>query len=1582
MASGNDLISQIVGRTQSITHSFGATQTDNTPQPTTNGAPTTAPDSSSPAPAPIKPTAPVKPVPSGPSNFFQRIVQQGVNEVRGVSATARMEAATLTKNPTAFRNANQSARANESTTNQFVANKTVPNNPNQRVQINDPVWQVLNNTGKQLLSSTGKIATIIPNEVKSVFNFAVGNKTAGRKAFAQAGEGLNQAKQFAQFFPRSILGLGESVDPWGHTITPKNNPIAHAIFGDTPIPTVHDVYVNTKKTQGTGAAVATATLTFIGYVLGTKGVLDVAAKGVNAPTEKTVQQDVTVPNAQAREFAVQGNKNIDPQTQTILEKALADNPKEFGKSVLKGEDIKSTVDVTKPTVYGKLLDIINGKIKANQPVTPSEAAVVYDASANPDKYTGTTALTKTTPGVKPTEAAPVIAPKPAPSEKPVATPVEKPVAKPNPLKPSTKSDVNLTYPESKNLPSSLQERMPAGKETNKLTPTETQRVTQQTMGWDRGKVKDLINNVPGLKDNPVLTAHVTSEGVQLQAKIGVHEFSIPAKSLGLTEDRIQAAGIKEGTKVNIGDALTTKGKIPAIQKGKAYFSGTTGTSTSKPKVAPEPTPEPKTPAPKNVQDLIQKHKSSVAFGGNIERSANAVEGKKTIIANDAAQLIKDRKPISNSDKALLLEYRDRREAGLPTKPLPSHLQEENSAATALNVESTKANAELARLQGQERKAQTIEDTSNPATYTHRIAREKGSAIDYVLQGDKKNPLGVSGYSKTTPSSKGRVYKSLTDQMGNRTTVAISSVGGARHFIDVKTGADLGLIRPKLPPKATEFIDPKLMENLNQVATDLGITHVRTNVPLNRGDNAAGVYYGGTNFLKTRVGSAPDTLLHEIGHQIDEKYNLQDYMFSGDKGSKSAKIYDAQIKKAQAEGRTTDVRTLQEQKTISTELRALADERVGNFSNKSFSKYVRSGEEKMAVMFQAYLHAPEIFQEVAPTAYNKFVKFLGSHPETKPLLNIDKSLQMAKNVVGEDNIPGVFKSKSGQKFKIGEATTKEITRDAGTKYYTDPFLTSLHNYVETRTALENARFIESIKTSPEFKVFASSPGQTAPKGWKVVPDFPQFQGFKFEPHVADSLNAIIQSPANEGNVLNLTGRFLRQAIVFFPVKHDLHIISAYVIDRKISEYAPAGLVRGASSIIQAMNDRKNFGPMTQKLLENGYNLLSVDSRVYSEAFNKQMQSLIDDQTALESVAKRMGTSAKGLAGVYSKIQHTLIWEVQDTLNMARIIERQKPTLFGKGMSFEQALKQTEKYSYQYRVPSRVAGSTQVSQALQSDLVYFGRFRYDQFKIIGNALKDAVGIDNASQAYEAWNKLILIAIGTTMLMPAINKILQKVTGDKNAHITAPGPMQIPELMYNIFHTHNQSIWKAIANQLYISQGYDLALQLSQNRDSFTGKVIFDPNASPAEKAKQIEKWILSQVGPTQKINSLKNTSGNTVLNGFLSLSGVSFPKTSPGEQKLYSLTYDTLPIRQAKVKQQIQAGDYQGAIQTIKDYNQQLLQAAKDDLKSSGQPIPSDGVLIARLRLKRMWYSPPSANTIQKDQNPSSQSLSGYLSSGKQ
>lgn len=210
----------------------------------------------------------------------------------------------------------------------------------------------------------------------------------------------------------------------------------------------------------------------------------------------------------------------------------------------------------------------------------------------------------------------------------------------------------------------------------------------------------------------------------------------------------------------------------------------------------------------------------------------------------------------------------------------------------------------------------------------------------------------------------------------------------------------------------EAYDEHVMTKLNDVAKNLGIDLERS-VKLRgrelgssrRGveapDDPIDIITGKANpgKVRTKFASPESVLAHEIGHQIDEMYGLKQ-MFLSDRNTMVLDNLIEKTKKNEAmsdEERKDAIKNLKFEKKINKEFQDLADARFeGKDATKGFRQYVRKGSEKMAVMLEAYIHAPDKFKEKAPNVFKSFDNLIKTTPKLAPLAEIKPSLVLGTN----------------------------------------------------------------------------------------------------------------------------------------------------------------------------------------------------------------------------------------------------------------------------------------------------------------------------------------------------------------------------------------------------------------------------------------------------------------------------------------------------------------------------------------------------------------------------------------------------------
>src|SRR5207302_2527148 len=115
----------------------------------------------------------------------------------------------------------------------------------------------------------------------------------------------------------------------------------------------------------------------------------------------------------------------------------------------------------------------------------------------------------------------------------------------------------------------------------------------------------------------------------------------------------------------------------------------------------------------------------------------------------------------------------------------------------------------------------------------------------------------------------------------------------------------------------------------------------------------------------------------------------------------------------------------------------------------------------------------------------------------------------------------------KRWKITQATTKEIEANTDLAYWHNGLASALVSNLQVTKALRGAEFIEAFKSSPEFEEIAQKQGTgNPPAGWRTT-QLPQLRDYSFEPHVAEVLDWYADRlRGNDPSIWDKVGQFLR------------------------------------------------------------------------------------------------------------------------------------------------------------------------------------------------------------------------------------------------------------------------------------------------------------------------------------------------------------------------------------------------------------------------------------------------------------------------
>lgn len=855
-----------------------------------------------------------------------------------------------------------------------------------------------------------------------------------------------------------------------------------------------------------------------------------------------------------------------------------------------------------------------------------------------------------------------------------------------------------------------------------------------------------------------------------------------------------------------------------------------------------------------TQEYIEQTNKNIEFANNTDDTLYKAQknAEADFILSD--QLLAKTKDIDSKAIKKIDEYRDALGADLKAPKLTEAEQQINDNIINPIVKDTADKRAFIKGQGV---SLPSEDTN------HRIVKNKGGTLDklveqknkYFPKGGIKGTKGV--LTKSASSLKSRTMFAATDENGNRIVVHIPTAQDENITAFEKgVGRDLGSKKAVVTPRTKEFFDEAVTPVLKQLAEDLGITHQVTNLK----GNKAGLSYQKLGLVQTHIGAPERVLMHEIGHQIDEKYDLQE-LFSHD----DDRNYGTDPTK--------------------TELRALADLRLGDGKEvkESFKKYVRNSAEKMAVMFEAYLHVPEKFQEVAPNIFEKFEEFLKAHDELKPILELDPSLSLGMKKSGGQHIAGLkgktFVSKNGTKYTIGEATKKEIEANTNVQYYHNPIVSAILENQDITRVYRAVQILDALKESPEFKDRSFQAGEgLPPEGWKTV-NLDQFRGYSFEPTVANTLNAFaqdIKSGDDPISYLTAVNNFLVSTMFLSPVKHLLNVGASAVINRGVTAWLnPMAYPVLARTTIEAIRSIVKQDEDYIKLLRAGAPLMSakVDRAAYRENVLANLGEKIDPYAKIARTAIKVGGAITPWNWA-----HALTWPGNDIIIQQQIREElAKSGLTVKSATIpqiEKVINDVTKVLPSYRLPVTVR---RVPRYVTKNTLLFASYRYNLVKSFFELAKTAITghvsgeplnfTQNADGSYsksyfsanewkargKAFNKILMMAFLAAIVMPYVDKKIKELTHNNNSYLSDPGQLSVIDNV-NKLVSGQINIGQYIQTMIDLPPGTKEILQQITNLDFFTGKTIITKGGTAMQSAKERLAHFATNITPydlTQKV-----------------------------------------------------------------------------------------------------------------------------------
>ena len=317
-------------------------------------------------------------------------------------------------------------------------------------------------------------------------------------------------------------------------------------------------------------------------------------------------------------------------------------------------------------------------------------------------------------------------------------------------------------------------------------------------------------------------------------------------------------------------------------------------------------------------------------------------------------------------------------------------------------------------------------------------------------------------------------------------------------------------------------------------------------------------------------------------------------------------------------------------------------------------------------------------------------------------------------------------------------------------------------------------------------------------------------------------------------------------------------------------------RLARSGAKALTEVLNMGPKYREHLREGSALRAGDDATRN--FHQAMLDMAANgvRRMPEKFAHALGLNPLEAAKAIYNVSHKILWNVNDMILFQRQLELEM-----KGMAKRDAIKESERWIANYRVPPQVFKSRAFKQFITNgDWINFGRYTYGKWRAIGEMIKSLVK-GSPSEKLDATGKVVAAGVMALFIYPVMNLALKKITGNQNARFPMGGELS-PVDAARDFSTGEKDWASSLSSFLTPAPLIEHGTEVMKNQDFF-GQPIVDPDASPLGKGVEAGEYAASLFYPAQiGIQALRpgGAEGSAAR-----VIGASMPKNAPGTRPPY-------------------------------------------------------------------------------------------------
>ncbi|MCC8956125.1 hypothetical protein H8B02_22640 [Bradyrhizobium sp. Pear77] len=454
-------------------------------------------------------------------------------------------------------------------------------------------------------------------------------------------------------------------------------------------------------------------------------------------------------------------------------------------------------------------------------------------------------------------------------------------------------------------------------------------------------------------------------------------------------------------------------------------------------------------------------------------------------------------------------------------------------------------------------------------------------------------------------------------------------------------------------------------------------------------------------------------------------------------------------------------------------------------------------------------------------------------------------------------PG-FEYKNGERYQLGhrdftmkEATTPEIEEHARVggggkpEYYHNAALSASAANLDLGEIARHLRFLQDLKSNPEFLKYAKKPGEKAPDNY-VETQLPNFRNWKMDPQLAYVLDDFARPGINNPSInrLRQLSQAVTKTIFWMPTAHINNVGTHWFVERGFRWLPGTGGYKSlATDGLKAIKSVVTQDELQKQLRESGAGTIygGVISRNALDNLAKGFGEAVEkNPSRWDPIARQFGVGPSDLVKAVYKASSHAMWAANDMFLTHSVLEHMRD-----GMSMQDAITKAERHIPNYRIPTTIMGSKQgariFSQILsEPTFMVFGRYHYGVFNSYANIAKDLVRGSRGNKL-DAIGNLFAMGLLSFAVYPVLDKAARWITGNDHASAARRGPLAIPYHLYEAARG-KENLTTAARDTFTLSPALSTAMQQLSGLD-WRGKPIIEPGdvakARTAIGAAQLER-----------------------------------------------------------------------------------------------------------------------------------------------